>query len=138
MDEVSEGLSALGDQAQVVGEELRRIAPGIYAPVLATCGLAEALAAEARLSGVAVRILASCVGSSTAEVELAVCLCCLEAMQNAAEHVGREARVPVRLSHDDDDELTFSLADDGGSTPPTIAWGTALRTARAGQHRHMV
>ncbi len=45
-------LSELGDQAEAVGEELRRIARGIYPPLLATCGLAEALTAEARLSGV--------------------------------------------------------------------------------------
>jgi signal transduction histidine kinase len=118
-------LSELGDQAEAVGEELRRIARGIYPSLLTTFGLAEALTAEARVSGVAVQILASRVGSSTPEVELAVYLCCLEAMQNAAKHAGRDARVIVRLSRDED-ELTFSVEDDGCGFEPASAKGSGL------------
>jgi signal transduction histidine kinase len=108
-----------------VGEELRRIARGIYPALLATYGLAEALTAEARLSGVAVQVLASRVGSSTPEVELAVYLCCLEAIQNAAKHAGRDARVTVRLSCDED-QLTFSVEDDGCGFEPASAEGSGL------------
>jgi signal transduction histidine kinase len=118
-------LSELGDQAEAVSEELRRIARGIYPALLANYGLAEALTAEARLSGVAVQILASRVGSSTPQVELAVYLCCLEAMQNAAKHAGRDARVIVRLSRDED-ELTFSVEDDGCGFEPASAEGSGL------------
>jgi signal transduction histidine kinase len=123
--DVANLLSELGDQAEAVGEELRRIARGIYPPLLATYGLAEALTAEARLSGVAVEILASRVGASTPEVELAVYLCCLEAMQNAAKHAGRDASVTVRLSCDED-ELTFSVEDDGCGFEPASAQGSGL------------
>jgi signal transduction histidine kinase len=123
--DVARLLAELGDQAEAVGEELRRIARGIYPALLATYGLAEALTAEARHSGVAVEILASRVGSSTPEVELAVYLCCLEAMQNAAKHAGRDARVTVRLSGDED-ELTFSVEDDGCGFEPASAEGSGL------------
>jgi signal transduction histidine kinase len=123
-------LSELGDQAEAVGEELRRIARGIYPALLATNGLAEAFTAEAftaeaRLSGVAVQVLASRVGSSTPEVELAVYLCCLEAIQNAAKHAGRDARVTVRLSREED-ELSFSVEDDGCGFEPASAKGSGL------------
>ena len=123
--DVARLLSELGDQAEAVGEELRRIARGIYPALLATYGLAEALTAEARLSGVAVQILASRVGSSTPEMELAVYLCCLEAIQNAAKHAGRDARVTVRLRCDQD-ELTFSVEDDGCGFEPASAQGSGL------------
>jgi signal transduction histidine kinase len=123
--DVARLLSVLGEQAEAVGEELRRIARGIYPAVLATYGLADALAAEARLSGVAVRILESRVGSSAPEVELAVYLCCLEAMQNAAKHVGRDARVTVRLSRGEE-QLTYSVEDDGCGFEPALAKGSGL------------
>lgn len=123
--DVANLLAELGDQAEAVGEELRRIARGIYPALLATFGLAEALTAEARLSGVAVQVLASRVGSSTPEVELAVYLCCLEAIQNAAKYAGRHARVTVRLSCDED-ELTFTVKDDGCGFEATSAKGSGL------------
>jgi signal transduction histidine kinase len=85
------------------------------------------------VSGVAVQILSSGIGSSTPEVELAVYLCCLEAMQNAAKHAGRDARVTVRLSRDED-ELTFSVEDDGCGFEPASAEGSG----RAGPEDRIV
>jgi hypothetical protein len=73
------------------------------------------------------------IGSSTPEVELAVYLCCLEAMQNAAKHAGRDARVTVRLSRDED-ELTFSVEDDGCGFEPASAEGSG----RAGPEDRIV
>jgi signal transduction histidine kinase len=123
--DVARVLSELGDQAEAVAEALRRIARGIYPALLVTFGLAEALTAEARLSGVAVQVLASGIGSSMPGVELAVYLCCLEAIQNAAKHAGRDARVTVRLSCVED-ELTFSVEDDGCGFEPASAEGSGL------------
>ena len=127
--EVAALLAELGDQAEAVGEELCRIARGIYPPMLATRGLAEALVAEARFSGVAVRVLASPVGFSTPGVELAVYLCCLEAIQNAAKHAGRDVRVTVRLGREQD-ELAFSVEDDGRGFDPASADGSGLAGMR--------
>jgi signal transduction histidine kinase len=118
-------LAELGDQADAVGEELRRIASGIYPASLDMHGLAQALMAEARFSSVAVRILDGQVGFSTPGVELAVYLCCLEAIQNAAKHAGRDVRVTVRLCRGGD-ELTFSIEDDGCGFDPAAAEGSGL------------
>ena len=75
------------------------------------------------------RILAGPVGFSTPAVELAVYLCCLEAMQNAAKHAGRDVHVTVRLIRDED-ELRFSVEDDGGGFDPAAAEGSGLAAMR--------
>ena len=85
-------LAALGEQAEAVSAELRRIAHGVSPLLLATGRLVDALTAEARLGGVAVRLLAGRVRFSAPEVELAVYLCCLEVIQNAAKHAGAVSR----------------------------------------------
>ena len=122
-------LGELGDQVEAVNEELRRVAHGVYPPALAAHGLVAALMAEARLAGASVRILAGPVGFSTPAVELAVYLCCLEAMQNAAKHAGRDVDVTIRLIHDED-ELQFSVEDDGRGFDPTATECSGLATMR--------
>ena len=69
------------------------------------------------------------VGFSTPAVELAVYLCCLEAMQNAAKHAGRDVDVTIRLIHDED-ELQFSVEDDGRGFDPTATECSGLATMR--------
>jgi signal transduction histidine kinase len=46
-------------------------------------------------------------------------------MQNAAKHAGRHVRVTVRLSRDED-ELAFSVEDDGCGFEPASAKGSGL------------
>ena len=75
--------------AEAMTEELRRIAHGILPPVLASEGVAAALRAETVHSAIGVRVVDDGVGRSEQDVELAVYLCCLEAIQNAAKHAGR-------------------------------------------------
>jgi signal transduction histidine kinase len=126
--ETSPGLAAtldrLLDDAVAVGDELRRIGQGITPPVLATLGLAAALTAEATHSAIAVRVSAEDVGFSEPEVELAVYLCCLELIQNAAKHAGPDAAVTVQLGLDAD-ELTFSVHDTGRGFDPRATRSTA-------------
>jgi signal transduction histidine kinase len=115
----------LGD-AVAVGDELRRIGQGISPPVLATLGLAAALTAEAAHCAIPVRVSADDVGFSEPEVELAVYLCCLELMQNAAKHAGPETSAIIRLRRDAS-ELAFSVEDDGrGFDPRATAPGAGL------------
>jgi signal transduction histidine kinase len=124
--EVAAMLAALGDQTAAVMDELRRIAQGIYPPVLATYGLVQALTSDVQGSGVALRVLAEQVPLSAPEVELAAYLCCLEAIQNAAKHAGRDVRVTVRLRCDAG-ELMFSVEDGGcGFDATEAANGTGL------------
>jgi signal transduction histidine kinase len=118
--EVAATLTGLIEDAEAVGEELRRIAHGISPQLLATHGVVDALKGECAHSGIAVQIVAEDVGLSAPDVETAVYLCCLEAIQNAAKHAGRGASVAVRLQRKGD-ELEFSVHDAGRGFNPRVA-----------------
>jgi signal transduction histidine kinase len=122
--EVAATLAGLVEDAEAVGEELRRIAHGVSPQLLATHGVVDALKGECAHSGIAVQIAAEDVGLSAPAVETAVYLCCLEAIQNAAKHAGRGASVAVRLRREGD-ELEFSVHDTGRGFDPRV-------TARGG------
>lgn len=105
-------LAELGVDAREAVNELRRLAHGIYPPLLLDRGLGEAISAAATRSPQAVEVRAGGVRRQTQEVEAAVYFCCLEALQNAAKHAGPHARVRVCIE-DVDAALTFSVEDDG-------------------------
>ena len=124
--EVAATLTGLIKDAEAVGEELRRIAHGISPQLLATHGVVDALKGECAHSGIAVQIVAEDVGLSAPDVETAVYLCCLEAIQNAAKHAGGGASVVVRLQCEGD-ELEFTVHDAGrGFDPRVTARGAGL------------
>ena len=110
--DVAATLEELVGEAGAVGDELRRIGQGISPPLLTAHGLAEALRAEAALSPVPVRVTATDVGLSEPAIEIAVYLCCLELIQNAAKHAGPGASVTVDLAREGN-ELAFSVHDTG-------------------------
>jgi signal transduction histidine kinase len=97
--EAAASLEELVREAGSVGNELRRIAHGISPSLLATRGLVDALRNECMHSGIAVTIAGE-IGLSSPEVETAMFLCCLESIQNAAKHAGRDASVTVKLHRD--------------------------------------
>jgi signal transduction histidine kinase len=120
----------LMEEAEGVGEELRRIAHGLAPHLLVTRGLVEALTAECAHSGIAVQIAASDIGLSAPDVEAAVYLCCLESIQNAAKHAGPGASAWVRLRRKGDG-LEFSVHDTGrGFDRRAIAEGAGLAGLR--------
>jgi signal transduction histidine kinase len=124
--EVAAALTGLIQEAVAVGHELRRIAHGGSPPRLATQGLVDALRTECALSAIPVRIMAEDVGRSAPEVETAVYLCCLESVQNAAKHAGRDASVTIRL-RSLGNELAFDVHDTGrGFDYESTAWGAGL------------
>jgi signal transduction histidine kinase len=128
--EVAGTLEDLLEDAEGVGEELRRIAHGISPPLLAIHGVVDALRTERAHSGVAVHIVAGDIGRSMSEVETAVYLCCLESIQNAAKHAGSRASVTVVLRREQD-ELAFSVHDTGRGFDPTVtAPGAGLTGVR--------
>jgi signal transduction histidine kinase len=127
------------DEAEGIGDELRRIAHGLSPALLDTRGLVEALSVESAHSGIGVEIAADEIGLGAAEVETTVYLCCLESIQNAAKHAGPGASVRIWLRRDGE-ELTFSVRDDGrGFDRRTTREGAGLtsvrdRIAAAGGH----
>jgi signal transduction histidine kinase len=129
--EVAAALAGFVREAEGVNEELRRIAHGVSRPRLATHGLVDALRAECALSAVAVQIAADDLHRSAPEVETAVYLCCLEAVQNASKHAGRDASVKVDLRREGN-ALAFSVHDTGhGFDPRANGRAAGLTTSQA-------
>ena len=123
-------LDAMIADAEAMSEELRRIAHGIIPPVLASEGVAPALRSESVHSAIGVRITDGAVGRSEQNVELAVYLCCLETIQNAAKHAGNGASATVTLAREER-TLRFGVHDSGeGFDPAATVPGIGLTNVR--------
>jgi signal transduction histidine kinase len=105
-------LRELEAQVDETLEELRSLAHGVYPPLLADCGLHEALRTAAARSPVPVEVVAHDVGRYPPEVESAVYFCVLEALQNVLKHAPSAHRVAIRLTGGAA-SLRFSVRDDG-------------------------
>jgi signal transduction histidine kinase len=107
-------------------ENLRDLARGIYPPLLADKGLAQALESQARKSSIAVTVESDGVGRYPQDIEAALYFCCLEALQNIAKYA-EASGATVRLS-DGAGTLTFEVTDDGrGFDPVSTGYGTGLQ-----------
>jgi signal transduction histidine kinase len=104
-------LAQLSDEVHAALEELRELAHGIYPPLLVERGLADAVRAALRRSGVRGRVDADGVGRYRPDTEATVYFCCVEAIQNAAKHAPT-ATVDVRL-WSEEGALYFAVSDDG-------------------------
>jgi signal transduction histidine kinase len=112
-------------------EEVRSLAHGVYPPVLADQGLAEALRAASRQSPIRVDVDADAVGRYPPEVESAVYFCVLEALQNVLKHAEGARRVIVRLDGRAGEELRFSVRDDGaGAEDGELVAGAGMTNMR--------
>jgi signal transduction histidine kinase len=119
-------LAELRQDAAGAVEDLRDLARGIYPPLLASKGLAAALAAQARKSPVPASVTGDGVGRYPQDVEAAVYFCVLEALQNVAKYAGA-TRAEIRLTASGHD-LEFEVSDDGtGFDPGSEAYGTGLQ-----------
>jgi signal transduction histidine kinase len=119
-------LAELRQDAAGAVEDLRDLARGIYPPLLASKGLAAALAAQARKAPVPTSVTGDGVGRYPQDVEAAVYFCVLEALQNVAKYAGA-TRAEIRLAASGHD-LEFEVSDDGaGFDPGSEAYGTGLQ-----------
>jgi signal transduction histidine kinase len=110
--------------------EIRRLAHGIYPPLLVSGGLAQALPAVAARAPVPVRLNLQGLGRYPASIETALYFCCSEALQNAAKHGGPDTTVTI-TAHADDRMLTLTISDNGrGFDPATIGTGLTNMTDR--------
>jgi signal transduction histidine kinase len=107
--ELGAELAVLEQQARQVGDDLRRLAHGIYPGTLLERGLRQALREATVVAPVRVE---GEVGRLPAHVEHAVYFSVLEAVQNALRHAGPGARVDVTLLRRPG-ALEFSVTDDG-------------------------
>ncbi|MEV0465005.1 histidine kinase [Nocardia tengchongensis] len=119
-----------GELLQTAIAEIRRLAQGIYPPLLAREGLQGALPAAADRSPVPVRVLVDGIGRYRPDIETALYYCCLEALQNSAKHGGPTTRVTV-TAHQHEAELLVSIADTGcGFDSARDTDGTGLTNMR--------
>jgi signal transduction histidine kinase len=127
----------LGDELEEAIDDLREVARGAYPKSLAALGLGAALRGAARNAAIPARVEDRGVKRHSQQVESTVYFVCLEALQNASKHAGRDATAVVRLS-EDRDTVYFSVQDDGvGFVPQAVAGGAGLgniadRVAAAG------
>jgi len=110
--------------------EIRRLAQGIYPPLLVSGGLAQALPALAAKAPGAVQLNLRGLGRYSASIETALYFCCSEALQNAAKHGGPGTTVTI-TAHVDDRMLSLTISDNGrGFEPATIGTGLMNMTDR--------
>jgi signal transduction histidine kinase len=110
--------------------EIRRLAHGIYPPLLVSGGLAQALPAVAARAPLPVRLNLQGLGRYPASVEAALYFCCSEALQNAAKHGGPDTTVTI-TAHADEEMLTLTISDTGrGFDPATVGTGLTNMTDR--------
>jgi signal transduction histidine kinase len=134
-------LERLGAEVDEAIDELRNVAHGIYPQVLAQ-GVEAALAAVAARSPMPVTIRGGLPRRYAEGIETTIYFCCVECLQNAAKHAGREAAVTVRLD-EGDGRVTFAVEDDGaGFDPAAVTEGAGLtniadRVAAAGGTLHI-
>jgi signal transduction histidine kinase len=98
-------------------EEIRSLAHGMYPPLLADRGLAEALRASARTAGLPVELETHAIARYPPEVESAVYFCVREALQNVRKHAAGAHRVAISVDGGVRGELRFSVKDDGAGAP---------------------
>lgn len=116
----AELLDSLGEDLGDALQELRDLAHGIYPPLLADKGLAEALASAARRSTLALELEAAGIRRYSRVIEATVYFCCLEALQNAGKYAGKN--VPIRVSvREEGRALTFVVSDTGAGFDPRSA-----------------
>jgi signal transduction histidine kinase len=110
--------------------EIRRLAHGIYPPLLVSGGLARALPAVAAKAPGAVQLNLQGLGRYSASIETALYFCCSEALQNAAKHSGPGATVTI-TAHADERMLSLTISDNGrGFEPATVGTGLTNMTDR--------
>jgi signal transduction histidine kinase len=110
--------------------EIRRLAHGIYPPLLVSGGLTEALPTLAARAAVPVHLDLDSLDRYPTSTEAALYYCCSEALQNAAKHGGPDTAVTVR-AHADDQTLNLTISDNGrGFDPATIGHGLINMTDR--------
>ncbi len=105
-------LDQVGRDTRVALDGLRRLAAEIYPTHLDAGGLVVALRAAAADAGIVVRVDADPIYGWDPEVVTTVYFCCLEALQNAAQHAGSGAKTTVSV-HREKATVVFEVADDG-------------------------
>ncbi len=128
-DDAAAIVKEIGSDMELAVEELRRYSHGIYPPLLARHGLEEALNAAALRAALPTTVESRHIGRYEPDVESAVYFCCVEALQNADKHAGRDASVAVRLWCQQE-TLHFEVTDTGAGFDDSESGGRGLTNMR--------
>ena len=110
--------------------EIRRLAHGIYPPLLVSGGLPEALPTLAARAAVPVHLDLNGLARYPTSTEAALYYCCSEALQNATKHGGPDTAVTI-TAHANAQMLNLTISDTGrGFDPATIGHGLINMTDR--------
>lgn len=123
-------LTEASELVETAVTEIRRLAHGIYPPLLVSGGLGEALPMLAARAPLPVHVDLQGLERYPSSMEAALYYCCSEALQNAAKHGGPGTTVTVK-AHADAQTLNLSISDTGrGFDPVTIGHGLTNMTDR--------
>jgi signal transduction histidine kinase len=123
-------LTEASEMLETAITEIRRLAHGIYPPLLVSGGLSEALPTLAARASVPVHLELNGLGRYPPSTEAALYYCCSEALQNAAKHGGPATTVTV-AAHADEQTLKFTISDTGrGFDSATMGVGLTNMTDR--------
>ena len=126
----SVALRELAGEVDAAIAEVGSIARSTYPFALTDQGLAAALALAANDAPIPTTVVAESQRRYAADIENAVYFCCLEAMQNAAQHAGDSAAVRIVIA-ERGDSVCFDVRDDGaGFDVDAVAAGVGLTTIR--------
>jgi signal transduction histidine kinase len=130
LDRAQPLLTEASDLVETAVAEIRRLAHGIYPPLLVSGGLSEALPTLAARASVPVHLDLNGLGRYPPSTEAALYYCCSEALQNAAKHGGPATTVMV-AAHADEQTLNLTISDTGrGFDSATIGVGLTNMTDR--------
>ena len=128
--EGAEQLNKLGGDVEVIIDELRALARGVFNTVLTNLGPAAALRETTRQAPIPTTVTSRTPRRYDPEAERAVYFCCLEALQNAYKHARTATAARVMIA-EDGRELTFEVSDDGvGFAMDAAAGGAGLGNMR--------
>jgi signal transduction histidine kinase len=115
--EIAAELGEIAEDATAAVDDLRRLAHGIYPPVLRERGLGDGLRSFAMTAPVEVEVVDTGIGRCAPAVEATLYFCSLEAIQNVMKHAGPRTRVTVTLERRGND-VQFAVVDDGAGFDP--------------------